>query len=119
MRLASPLSTIFEAVGSQITAPSSLPARKFDVIPSMFWFRYSFALIFTFSNAARPGRGVIGLVATDKLHRCAGLAVVDIGGKSRCGKQRRDRRQCEVPSVHDCLLSSCSATSASGTHPAP
>ena len=38
-RLAMPALTIFDAVGSQMAAASSLPARKFVVMTSMFWFR--------------------------------------------------------------------------------
>ena len=52
MRRARPSCTRREAVGSQITAASSLPARKLEVITSMFWFRYSFGLIFILRNVA-------------------------------------------------------------------
>ena len=38
-RRAMPPFTIFDAVGSQIAAASSLPARKFVVMTSMFWLR--------------------------------------------------------------------------------
>ena len=38
-RRASPLLHDLVAVGSQITAASSLPARKLVVITSMFWLR--------------------------------------------------------------------------------
>src|SRR6266850_432770 len=52
MRRARPSCTRREAVGSQITAASSLPARKLEVITSMFWFRYSLGLMPSFLKVA-------------------------------------------------------------------
>jgi hypothetical protein len=49
---ARPSSTRRDVVGSHMTAASSLPARKFDVMTSMFWFRYCEGWMFDFLNTA-------------------------------------------------------------------
>ena len=47
-----PDATILDAVGSQMAAASSLPARKFVVITSMFWFKYFAGLTPAFLKAS-------------------------------------------------------------------
>ena len=57
-RRASPSWIRREVVGSHMIAASILPARKLEVITSMFWFRYSFGSTFDFLNVAWPKRSV-------------------------------------------------------------
>ena len=90
MRLARPSCTSREAVGSQITAASSLPARKPLVMTSMFWFSTAAGVTPSFLKASCAKRSAQLPSGTamrlPSSHLMPSLALANFGASGRARK---------------------------------